>query len=529
MNDIKILIDREPYKNIYLQGNIFIDGEYNNYNKINKIIEENDIKKLDGCFSLVVETKESIIACCDKYGSFPLFYYHGNDGAIISNDIQKIIHYMPKLDIDTNSIDEYKNMGFVARDNTFFKGIKRILAGQKIIINKKDSNVLVEEYYKFNSPYSENINDYNITYEEFKESCINLSQKLNGLFKDKRIMLPLSDGSDSKLLSIILFLMEDINVISYTYGKENSSYVEESKRIAERLNFNWEFYKYKKSDWKELRKSDDFLKYLGYSGKYCQFTHFQDFLAVKDITKKMTEEERKNTIFVPGHTGVIGGGNLPRNIFDEKYCTKNLVKKYIARRDFNLKGRGSKAIKSNEFLNAFFDKKTSYVDLVSFFQKWDMQERQSKMIIASVSVYEFFGCSWYLPLVHNELTDLFYNLNIKKRVDKFTYKNYVNRLYNEVTTEGTTEVTTEVTTEGTTEGTDRRKNLIMNSLKIIYERFLLWKQLFIHDLNWFSLFTTKEKFEYIYVKGYGFPSLISKIYISNFMKYLNSEVIECDK
>ena len=64
-------------------------------------------------------------------------------------------------------------------------------------------------------------------------------------------------------------------------------------------------------------------------------------------------------------------------------------------------------------------------DLANIFENWEWKERQSKFIINSCRVYEFYGFEWRLPLWDLEFINFWSRIPLEMRENKKLYKQYI--------------------------------------------------------------------------------------------------------
>ncbi|MBN1552549.1 hypothetical protein JW979_13825, partial [bacterium] len=73
-----------------------------------------------------------------------------------------------------------------------------------------------------------------------------------------------------------------------------------------------------------------------------------------------------------------------------------------------------------------------YPDQSSAFESWDISERQSKFIVNSLRVYEFFGYDWWIPFWDKEFMDYWCRIRPKNRLNQSLYIKLVDNLAKEM-------------------------------------------------------------------------------------------------
>ena len=196
------------------------------------------------------------------------------------------------------------------------------------------------------------------------------------------------------------------------------------------MGVEWYFIRYDKSKWQKISKSKIFKDYFSFSGNYTSTPHIQDFLAVFELKEnKIIPSE---AIIVPGHTGdFISGGHIPNLLLEQEInhdSLYNMIIKthYIHTNQIN--------IDKYEYYNSKIKLKildqisqyniNSIDDLASIFEFWEWKERQSKYIINSCRVYEFFEYEWRIPFWNLAIMQFWSRIPLNLRFGKKLYKDF---------------------------------------------------------------------------------------------------------
>jgi asparagine synthase (glutamine-hydrolysing) len=161
----------------------------------------------------------------------------------------------------------------------------------------------------------------------------------------------------------------------------------------------------------------------------------QDFLAVKELKDQGKISE--NSVFVPGHAAdMFSGSHLSKDYIDSsnKYNSEIFLiacmNKY-----YNLwkwpHGSQLEHIFKEKISKTESESKLEIKDndgCVNAIEFFEFNERQPKLIVNSIRVYEFFGYEWRMPLLDTELIDFFLKVPVKHRINKALYKKYARDL-----------------------------------------------------------------------------------------------------
>lgn len=114
------------------------------------------VDKLNGIFAFCLyDTKrKEVYIYRDRLGVKPLFYYETDQILIFSSDIPSILECLDTQKLVPTSISSYLSFRNVLGQNTFFEGIKKLMAGYYIIIHRNRSSI-----YEYWSLKTENV-DY---------------------------------------------------------------------------------------------------------------------------------------------------------------------------------------------------------------------------------------------------------------------------------------------------------------------------------------------------------------------------------
>ncbi len=108
------------------------------------------LAKLDGMYAIAIldrRNKELHLAR-DRFGEKPLYYSAAANKFVYSSNMRALA-LLPwvDLDIDVGSVDRYLALHYVPGRRTIFKGIHRLLPGERLTVSLRSLNVSHERYY----------------------------------------------------------------------------------------------------------------------------------------------------------------------------------------------------------------------------------------------------------------------------------------------------------------------------------------------------------------------------------------------
>lgn len=185
--------------------------------------------ELRGMFSIVIldQINSYWLAIRDCFGIKPMFLYDKNDLIIISSETIAIRNIVGDLDLDEDSIEEWKAFRRPLPGKTFFSDIQEVLPGYMI-----DSDGCIVKLLDFN--------------RELTKTGIGDNESLNNLFhlelKDSVRIHQLNDFDNVSLLSggldsAVILGLSDISTC-YTVGLESNNEFEGAMDSANVLNRN---------------------------------------------------------------------------------------------------------------------------------------------------------------------------------------------------------------------------------------------------------------------------------------------------
>lgn len=395
------------------------------------------IKKLNGFFSVIIETDKYLFAAVDHIRSIPLFWSKNQNNFYITDSLNETNIY-DKL-ISKRVENQLRTTLFTFGQNTIFEGIFQIGAGEYLYL--ENDEVKICEYYTFNISMDNSIKDNSMYFKLLDEAYTNITKRLIVALEGRKAVIPLSGGHDSRIIAYYLKKLGYNRVISYTYGEYGNEESEISKKVAKMLDIPWYFIEYSK---KEMRKlfSNNFHSFALYSGSGTTVPCLQEWRAIESLISRGIIDE--NCVIIPGHTGdFICGEHLLKEFLYKKYdnskkieySTKYIMNKHCQLINFNKNStqkyyKSTKKIVNSIVEDYIFNNK--YIEIPQIYEKFNWKERQAKYICNSVRTYEYYNLKWIMPLWDKEIVDLWMNIPLNMRIDRNLFIDYVNWLYPEL-------------------------------------------------------------------------------------------------
>lgn len=392
-----------------------------------------NLPDLNGFYAFAVKKGSHLIAAVDRIRSIPLFYGQRGHDFFISDSADWVRNQVGDDKIDPLAKEEFLLCGYVTGPDTLFPEVKQLQAGELIEIQTSGNlaSVKTHRYYRYVHRYPEQSVPTEKLLQSHEEMMVRVIDRLIRFADGRNIVIPLSGGYDSRLITLMLKKRGYSDLIAFSYGRPGNHEAEVSKQVAESLGVRWEFVEYSNELWREWYESPEMKTYFDMAGNLASLPHIQDWPAVWVL--KQGQRIPDDAIFVPGHTGDKISGSL------SKCCPKI----YCSREELDIVGEIMKChyslfdwSKKARELFLFFEKKIlevlgdldQYPDQSSAFESWDISERQPKFIVNSLRVYEFFGYEWWIPFWDKEFMDYWCRISPENRLNQSLYKRYVDDL-----------------------------------------------------------------------------------------------------
>jgi asparagine synthase (glutamine-hydrolysing) len=230
---------------------IVFNGEIYNYSELKKLLPGIDFKSdsdtevliylykkygikmlemIQGMFTFCIYDieKKIFFIARDRVGIKPL-YYHNSNRFIFCSEIKGILQDSSiKRVFNSNVLDSYLIFRANTKEETFFKGIKKLMPGNYIIYDLKKKNLTINKYWDLS--FSKNSNP-----KELKNLL--LDSVKSRLVSDVPYGAYLSGGVDSGIIVALMkeFSSQPIKTFSVGFDIDSHSETNEARFLAERL------------------------------------------------------------------------------------------------------------------------------------------------------------------------------------------------------------------------------------------------------------------------------------------------------
>jgi len=384
------------------------------------------ISSLNGSFAVIVESSSFFFMTTDPMRSIPVFYGMKDNTFFVSDDAQQVLSHFENAVPDKLASIEFILSGFVSGKDTIFSEVKQLQAGESLAFNPVtgvDCQQVIEKTTGAGDIFASR-RECSDCVEQLEDFLIRAFSRLIDSVEGKTIVVPLSDGYDSRLIVTMLSRLKVENVICFTYAKQGEKIFDAAKNVAQKADYPLIKIPYSRKKWQLCLKNEKIWEFIKKAHNLHSLPNMQDFPAVKYLYEHGLVAS--DSIFVPGHTCMMYFMGPPKETSLFAFVTAILHRHYN-RWDWSMKEKTVKLLLQNKIIqnlrNGFPLRNVE--DAVLAFEAWELFERQAKFIVNSVRTYEFFGYEWRLPLWDKELVSFWLSLPLSVRGGKLPVKNFL--------------------------------------------------------------------------------------------------------
>ena len=396
------------------------------------------VRLLNGTFAAILEPgdgAEDGAAAVDRIRSIPLFYGPVGGECVVSDSALWIARQQASRAIPDERVAEFMLMGMTTGSDTLVPGVQQLCAGEAITIaHERPASYRYFAYapapfplHAPDAPARQALVDRGVAV--FEDAFARFLRASSGA----PLAIPLSGGLDSRLVAALLARARRADVLCFSYGGSGHFESTRSQHVARMLGLRWTFVPYTHAAWRRWYLQDDYQRYRRYASQLAAIEHEQDWPAVHTLQQQGLLPD--GTVFVPGHTGdFIASGHLPPAAFAPGASADALT--WIWDKHYRLwRDRLSPAVR--DALRERIARALPGLDVrrplppslaAQAFVRFNWQERQAKMIVNSVRVYDFHGYRWGLPLWDDAVMDFWTRVPLPELYRKRLYLDVVRAL-----------------------------------------------------------------------------------------------------
>lgn len=387
------------------------------------------LREVTGHFAAVHHAPGQMVLVEDPIRSFPLFY--SVDGAVVtvSDDALAIAGTGADYAADYDSRIEFRHAAYVTGANTLYAGVRQVQAGEWVAFS--EAGEVTQSFYRkvqYSGLHLEETSAVDAHFTAALEATMSrFLERANG----RQLVIPLSGGLDSRLLSVYLKDVGYENVVNFTYGTGKTREAMISEKVAASLGQKWLFCSYDEEAIRSAWNAPETADFIKFTHAGASLPHIQDWFAVRWLKSEGLIDD--DAIFLPGHT--IVGNMHDEEILEQASVSREQIKDLILHHHYTLQpdnGAVYKNVRLLENIDSYLDEIAydgSVLGRLTALEYWNVRERQTKYINNSLRNYEFFGYDWALPMLDREVYLAWGDLHPNITRNRDWYEGYVNRRY----------------------------------------------------------------------------------------------------
>ncbi len=195
------------------------------------------VEQLRGMFAFAIwdARKQELFIARDRLGVKPLYYHHADDGSLFFGSEIKTIFAAAALkpELNYDALPDYLANHAPSGESTLFKGVKRLLPGQRLVW--RDGKMDVDRYWDVSFVKRNDDGYSDRDYVEQWRELFRTSVKLR-LMADVPLGMFLSGGIDSSAIAAMMSTMVDepIKTFSVAFREREANELEYARLVAEK-------------------------------------------------------------------------------------------------------------------------------------------------------------------------------------------------------------------------------------------------------------------------------------------------------
>lgn len=390
------------------------------------------IEQWTGHFAAIEVSETTVSVAVDRMRSYPLFYEVTGETVRITDDPQTALDWASSLDRQAGQ--ELLMAGFVTGPRTVFSNIKQVEAGTTVHIDRATGDERFDVWgLSLHEEEGQEIADGAYFDAELERVVREAIERLLAQAGDRRLVLPLSGGLDSRLLVAHLRLLGVENVTCFTYGRPGSPEMQLSRAVAESAGYEWHVVDYTPDVVSSVWDRPQTGQWMRETWACSALPHAQDYIALVELLHKGIIPE--DSVILPGHTVV---GNMhDEYVLEECPYDAQALQEIILKHHFKLVPSVTQIPQSARTVIRDFFELIAYDgsprSVRDAIENYNLRERQAKYINNSARTYDFLGLGWSYPMIDTEVYQLWTRGCAELTVTRDMYARHVARLYQQAT------------------------------------------------------------------------------------------------
>jgi asparagine synthase (glutamine-hydrolysing) len=432
----KIQLDRTV---VWLKGYLFGDGQSKLLAACSQGAAEMQrvLPELDGCFGLIVEAPDFVLATADRIASIPVFVTRHGGQTLVGGLATAMRARAGLSQLDPDAVLAIGLAGYALGERALFAGLHHLRAGEMALITR--DNEPAYSFYAAYRPWRAVERSHAQLIDGLGDVLRNVFSKMIASAQGRPIIVPLSAGFDSRLIAAALKEFRYPDVRCYAYGIPGNHEATASRAIAERLGLRWTFVPVTPRSQRDYFTSHIHSEFARYAETFTAVPFNQDY----DATRRLIEGgyAPRDAIFVNGQTGdFISGNHIPESLWQPSPSSDpetRWSRLFAAARAKHFDLWDHLATKANlarieKQFRADLEREGGLpadpANDWALYESSEFLHRQSRYVVSGQRCYEHLGADWQLPLWDRDLISFFETAPLSAKKSQSLYKETLRRL-----------------------------------------------------------------------------------------------------
>jgi asparagine synthase (glutamine-hydrolysing) len=386
---------------------------------------------LHGFFAVGTLDEDGIAIGTDRIRSLPLFVAIEDGTVLVGDDAQGMGEQLSRATWNRPAEIEFSTGGIVTGSDTLITEIRAVQAGETVTIKpvstcQRDDGFTVQSdrYYQFTYKNSNKRNEEALlaSLDTVTRSAF---RRLLDVANGRQIAIPLSGGTDSRLVASMLSDLGYSDVVTFSFGRARNRESEVSQSVATALDMPWYFVEYTPEKWRRWYDSERRREYFRKTYQFESVPSITAWPAVGQLVRDGTIDS--DAVVVSGDGIATVGEHIPPDFGEEPVTTDRFVETIIDVQFGLWDLPGDAAFALRDRLKKRFAPTASACPLAAL-QRFDWAERQAKFIV-SPGEFADWGLDWWLPLFDPAYMAFYERLPLSAVRDKRLHRRYVDRIF----------------------------------------------------------------------------------------------------
>jgi len=355
-----------------------------------------------GAWTLIEEHDGGLRLSTDRARSHHLLFARAGGTWLVSDDPQELRRLVPSWRRDEAAAEVFLHTGFTVGTATLVRGVRATPAGAVVELRPDGTwSSRPWEAYRYDPEPITAPEEFSVVFRDALDAAVERVLRDAG---DRRLLVPLSGGLDSRLLAAWLKRHGARNAAAFTYGAPGSAEAAVSRDVAGALGLDWFCVELDPAEVARAWAGPDGADFQERTWGAISLPHVQDWYALLTMRERGLVDA--DAVFLPGHTIV---GNMHDEHLLDGAPPRARVLTAVAAHHSPLQGEKDawrrlpqlrrEVVRAADEVS-FPGGARSVQELIEWF---NLRERQAKYINASMKAYEAFGYGWALPMLDVEV------------------------------------------------------------------------------------------------------------------------------